>query len=268
MTDTPPPPLLDVVGVTALYGGVILALDGVSLAVARGECHAVLGANGAGKSTLLKAISGMLADDGGSLIRGHILFDGLNITHQPAVKRYRRGIVHVLEGRRVLPHLSVHRNLLAGANRLSRRAAHDAVEQAYEQIPALGRVRNHSAGHLSGGQQQLLVIARAIVAQPALLLIDEPSLGLAPKMAEDVYDTLARLVSPELTMVIVEQNVNLARQVADRATVLELGRVASQRHGRGAVTPDDLVASYLGRETTATADLPLRPPRRSLWARP
>jgi branched-chain amino acid transport system ATP-binding protein len=253
-------------GVTVYYGGVVLALEDVTISVPQGQCHAVLGANGAGKSTLLKAVSGVLADEAGTISTGSISFEGNDITRQSAARRYRQGIVHVLEGRRLLPHLSVHRNLFAGANRLSRRNAQDAVLSVYERIPALSRMRSQPAGQLSGGQQQLVVIARAIVAEPTLLLIDEPSLGLAPKMAEDIYDTLAQLMHPQMTMVIVEQNVTLARQIADSTTVLELGRITAEHASGGIQATDELVSRYLGGEQADSPETALRPARHSSWA--
>src|SRR5271156_5322261 len=171
-----------------MYNGVILAVKGLSLSVPAGGCIALLGGNGVGKSTTLKAISGLIRSEDGAVSGGEILCDGQPIHHLSPDMLVRRGIAHVMEGRRPLAHLTVEQNLVAGGSILSsRRDLATMLDSVYETVPRLRILRNRVAGYLSGGEQQLMVIARAMMSKPRLMLLDEPSLGLAPMMVEEVY---------------------------------------------------------------------------------
>ena len=227
-------------GLFTAYGA-IEALKDVSLDVQEGELVTLIGANGAGKSTLLKTIVGLLKPR-----RGQVLFQGRDITGRPPDEILRRGIALVPERRRIFGPLSVLDNLVLGAYARRGAAAAEALEAAYRLFPILRERRGQAAGTLSGGEQQMLAIGRALMSRPRLLLLDEPSLGLAPLIVREIFRLLVALRREGTTILLVEQNARMALQVADRAYVLETGRVS--REGRAAALLDDeeLKAAYLG----------------------
>jgi branched-chain amino acid transport system ATP-binding protein len=240
-------PLLALLNVEVLYAEVILALKGVSLQVAPGGCVALLGANGAGKSTTLKAISGVIESDDGRVSGGSIAFGGLPIHGHDTASVVRGGLVHVMEGRRVLPHMTVEQNLIIGGHMFGSTAQMRlALDGVYQAIPRLADLRTRTAGYLSGGEQQMLVIGRAIMAEPKLMLIDEPSLGLAPRMTEEVFAVLHRLRAQGLALLIVEQNTRVALEIADYGYVMESGRIVLEGRADELRANEDVREFYLG----------------------
>jgi branched-chain amino acid transport system ATP-binding protein len=214
------PDALAVQDVAAGYGGV-LALQSVSITVRPATITAVLGANGAGKTTLLRAISGVIRPR-----RGRVLVGGQDVTGRSAEDMARSGVAHVPEGQGVIAELTVQENLRLGALwRAGRAVRAGALAEAYQRFPALAGARNRAAGTLSGGERQMLVIARALMARPRVLLLDEPSLGLAPKIVSQVMELTAGLRESGLTVLLVEQNARSALSIADQGVVLNLGRV-------------------------------------------
>ena len=238
------PPLLRVAGLSAAYGPVRVLHD-VDFSIAMGESLAVLGANGAGKTTLLRAISGLMVRRDGS-----ILFDGQEIAGRRADEIVRLGISQVPEGRRLFFPLTVLENLEAGALKLRsagrRHEVKDAMTVAFDLFPQLSERRAQIAGTLSGGEQQMLAIARALMARPRLLLLDEPSVGLAPKVIESLFGVLHALKGTGLTIVLAEQHVPLALDLADHAVVLSLGRVALSGPPTELRDSADIRRAYLG----------------------
>ena len=232
-----PEPLLDVRAIDAFYGD-FQALFGVSLAVEPGQVVAVIGANGAGKSTLLRTIAGLMAPR-----RGEILFDGARTAGQPAFAMVRRGIAMVPEGRRLFPSLSVEENLLIGGQ--SKRPGPWTLARIYALFPVLAERRHLPAPALSGGQQQMAAIARALMANPRLLLCDEISLGLAPIIVRDIYARLPEIVGEGLSLVIVEQDIVQALQAASHVYCLQEGRIALQG-AAGELTREAIAAAYFG----------------------
>jgi branched-chain amino acid transport system ATP-binding protein len=238
-------PTLAVEDLTAGYGGVI-ALHGVSLSVGQGAITAVLGANGAGKTTLLRAISGLVR-----VRRGAVRLDGTDVTRRRPDDLARAGIAHVPEGQGVITELTVEENLRLGAlcasGRTSRADRSAALGQAYEQFPALAARRRKPAATLSGGERQMLVIGRALLARPRVLLLDEPSLGLAPRVMAQVLDLVVRLSREQgLTIVLVEQNARSALSIADHGVVLNLGRVVVSADAATLAADVALRHHYLG----------------------
>jgi branched-chain amino acid transport system ATP-binding protein len=232
-----PEPLLDVRGIDAFYGD-FQALFGVSLRVQPGEVVAIIGANGAGKSTLLKTIAGMMAPR-----RGDILFDGAPIGGAPAFDVLKRGIALVPEGRRLFPSLTVEENLLIGGQ--SRRPGPWTLERVYRLFPVLAERRHLPAPALSGGQQQMCAIARALMSNPRLLLCDEISLGLAPIVVRDIYAQLPAIVAEGLSLVVVEQDIAQALKAAARVYCIQEGRIALQGAARE-LTRESISAAYFG----------------------
>ncbi|MCL4744496.1 MAG: ABC transporter ATP-binding protein [Burkholderiaceae bacterium] len=230
-----------------MYSEVILALKGITIAVQPGTCVAILGGNGAGKSTTLKAVSGTIGSEDGKVTGGAISFDGQRIDSVDPAEVVRRGLVHVMEGRRVLRHLTAEQNLIVGghladgAAELRRR-----LDRVYSVIPQLAGLRERTAGYLSGGEQQMLVVARAMMAKPRMILIDEPSLGLAPMMVQDVFALLARLKAEGVTLLVVEQNSRVALELADHGYVLENGRVVLEGTADELRRNEDVREFYLG----------------------
>jgi len=224
------------------YGSVTVLRD-VGIVVDEGELVAVLGANGAGKTTLLRTISGLLVR-----ARGHVLFDGQDITRLPAYRRARAGITHVPEGRHVFAGLSVDENLQMGALASRDRGAstHAGYERVYGLFPVLEQRATDQATSLSGGQQQMLAIGRALMAHPRLLMVDEASLGLAPNLVEEVLAALEQVRSQGTAVLLVEQNARAALRVADRAYVLERGRVVLSGNGAELAADDRISGLYLG----------------------
>jgi branched-chain amino acid transport system ATP-binding protein len=239
--------VLSLNNVEVMYSEVILALKGITLTVEPGSCVAVLGGNGAGKSTTLKSISGTIASEDGQVTGGSIDFDGQPIQGADPAVVVRRGLVHVMEGRRVLRHLTTEQNLIVGghladgAAELRRR-----LDRVYAFIPRLASLRERTAGYLSGGEQQMLVIGRAMMAVPRMILIDEPSLGLAPLMVEDVFAVLARLKAEGTTLMVVEQNSRVALELADHGYVMENGRIVLEGTADELKRNEDVREFYLG----------------------
>jgi branched-chain amino acid transport system ATP-binding protein len=238
----PPADALVITDIVTAYGS-IRALQGVSLTVGRGEVVAVLGANGAGKTTLLNTVSGLLRPASGS-----ISYLGEDITSMPAEKIVRRGICQIPEGRQLFPTLSVQDNLLMGASgkRSWQKGYADDLAYIYELFPILAERRGQPARTLSGGEQQMLAIGRGLMAQPTLLLLDEPSMGLAPMAVERIFDALARLNEKGLTMLMVEQNAEMALSLATRATVIQTGSVVLSGLARDLRNDERLRGAYLG----------------------
>jgi branched-chain amino acid transport system ATP-binding protein len=213
--------------IEVIYNDVILVLKGMSMHVPEGQIVALLGSNGAGKTTTLKAISGLLKPEDGEVTDGSIEFQGERIDKLDASEIVRRGIFQVMEGRRVFEHLTVDENLIAGAyTRSDRRNVPRDIEAVYEYFPRLKERRNQVAGYLSGGEQQMLAIGRALMAKPKLMLLDEPSLGLAPLLVAEIFDIIQRINKERsTTILLVEQNARLALQIADHAYIMENGRI-------------------------------------------
>ena len=249
-SDTPasggdPVGLLELENVEVVYDQVFLVLRGLSLAVPAGEVVALLGANGAGKSTTLKAIAGLLPTEHGAITDGSIRFDGGEIGRVDAAARVRRGISLVMEGRRVFEHLSVHENLVAGG--YTRRAAAADFDRVYAFLPRLAALRGRVAGYLSGGEQQMLAIGRALMSSPRLLLLDEPSLGLAPILVDEMFAIVRRLNTElGLTALLVEQNARRALAVAHRGYVMETGRIVLEGTAAELAANPDIKEFYLG----------------------
>ena len=222
--------------------GKVEALKGVDLDVSQGEIVAVIGANGAGKSTLVRTISGLLRPAAGT-----ITFEGRSIGGAPAHSIVRLGVVQVPEGRMALAKLSVLENLLAAAQvRPDRSAVKDDIEKAMNRFPILRERARQLAGTLSGGQQQMLVIARALLARPRLLLLDEPSLGLAPVIADQVFALIEEIRGEGVTILLIEQNAGRALSVADTAYVVETGRIAASGPAQELKRDPRVMAAYLG----------------------
>jgi ABC-type branched-subunit amino acid transport system ATPase component len=240
------PALLEVKDLAVSYGGV-RALRGLSLAVPAGGIVAVLGSNGAGKTTLLRAISGTLALQRGTIDGGAIELDGRTLAGRDPAAIVHAGVVQVPEGRRIFGDLTVEENLRAGAwGRTQRRGRNDAYARVYDLFPRLGERRRQRAGLLSGGEQQMLAIGRALMSEPRLLLLDEPSLGLAPQLVERIGATVQAINRQGTAVVLVEQNAAMALEVADRAIVLEVGEVAVQGSAADLAHSDDVRERYLG----------------------
>ena len=227
------------------YDGAVLALDGLSLDVPEGHIVTLLGANGAGKSTTLKAISGLLASERGEVTSGRIEFRGRDSTRLDAAALVRRGMFHVMEGRRVFQHLSVEENLLAGGH-VRGHALRGDLDGVYAYFPRLRERRRGLAGYLSGGEQQMLAIGRALMAQPRLILLDEPSLGLAPLMVEEIFGILRCIHQAGATILLVEQNAHLALSVASYAYVLGNGRIVLEGSADALRANADIQQAYLG----------------------
>jgi len=227
--------------VAAAYG-VVAALRGIDLTVAPGELVCLIGANGAGKSSTLRAISGLLRPSA-----GRIVFDGNEIQGQEPAAILETGIAHCPEGRRVFPHLTVHENLAMGAYvRRDRHAVTADIERVCAHFPILGERRRQMAGTLSGGEQQMLAIGRALMSRPRLILLDEPSLGLAPAIVEATFAIIAGIRREGTTVLMVEQNAYLALRMADRGYVMETGRIVLEGRASDLLADDHVRRAYLG----------------------
>ena len=240
--------MLQVNNVEVRYHEVILALKGVSLEVPPQGIVALLGANGAGKSTTLKAISGLLKHENGRVAEGFITFLGERIDRRSAEEIARMGVIQVIEGRRVFEHLTVEQNLRVGAHlRDDARAVAAGLEMVYHYFPRLKERRGVAAGFVSGGEQQMTVIGRALMARPKLLLLDEPSMGLAPLLIKEIFEIVTRLNRTEgIPILLVEQNAKLALSVARHAYVLENGRVVMDGESERLRENPDIRDFYLG----------------------
>ncbi len=233
--------MLTLEGVDAFYGD-LQALHGVSLEVRAGELMALVGANAAGKTSTLRVISGTLPARG-----GRVLFDGQDLAAMPAHLRVAQGIVQVPEGRRLFPFMTVHENLLLGAHAAQARAQQEAsLDYVLRLFPVLKDRATQLAGSLSGGEQQMCAIGRALMARPRLLMLDEPTLGIAPVLVQRIFETVAAINRDGVTILLVEQNVRRALALAHRAVALENGRVALAGPARELLSDDRLKKAYLG----------------------
>ena len=232
--------LLEVNKLSVKYGK-ISALNGVSLAVRDGELTTLLGANGAGKSTLLKTISGLLRPHS-----GEIVYLGQRIDGKPPEAIVKAGISQCPEGRKVFPRQTVYQNLKLGAYAREDDEVEKDILSFFEKLPRLGERRNHPAGHLSGGEQQMLVICRALMSRPRLLLLDEPSMGLAPFVVKEVFRIIQNIRRQGVTVLLVEQNAKMALKVADRGYILEVGRVVAEDLAKNLLASEAVRRSYLG----------------------
>ena len=232
--------MLSVYNINVWYGA-IHAIKNVSFEVNDGEVVALIGANGAGKSTTLKTLSGLLRSRSGS-----IKFMGEDIMHVPAERIVERGLVHVPEGRRIFQQMTVEENLDMGAYTQPREGVAENMERVYDQFPRLKERRRQVAGTLSGGEQQMLAIGRALMTNPKLLMLDEPSMGLAPILVEQIFDIIRELHAAGTTILLVEQNAQAALSVADRAYVLETGRITLSGTGKELMASDAVRKAYLG----------------------
>jgi branched-chain amino acid transport system ATP-binding protein len=234
-------PLLELANLSVNYGG-IQALEAIDLRIEPGEVVTLVGANGAGKSTTLRAISRIVG-----VRSGKILYAGRDITQRRASEVVKLGIAHSPEGRRVLARQTVLDNLELGAyTRKDRFGIKSDMERQFQQFPRLAERRNQLAGTLSGGEQQMLAIARALMSRPQLLLLDEPSLGLAPAIVREIFSILANLKTTGVTILLVEQNANLALQISDRGYVLEAGRITLSGAASELLGNDRVKQAYLG----------------------
>jgi branched-chain amino acid transport system ATP-binding protein len=240
--------ILKLNNIEVMYHEVILVLKGVSMEVPEEGIIALLGANGAGKSTTLKSISGLLNHEDGEVTDGSIEFMGEKIHHLPAEEVARRGIFQIIEGRRVFEHLTVEENLRVGAHLgRSGSAIRERLEMVYNYFPRLRERRNVLAGYASGGEQQMTVIGRALMARPKLMLLDEPSMGLAPLLIKEIFDIITRLNKDDrIPLLLVEQNVKLALTVAPYAYVLENGRLVMHDRSDRLKENPDIRDFYLG----------------------
>ena len=242
-------PYLVVNNVEVIYDHVILVLKGVSLEVPRGGVVALLGANGAGKSTTLKAISNLLRAERGEVTKGSISFKGERVDDLTPNELVRRGVIQVMEGRHCFEHLTIEENLLTGAytRRLSRAQLGQALERVYHYFPRLKERRKSQAGYTSGGEQQMCAIGRALMANPKMVLLDEPSMGLAPQIVEEVFEIVKDLNSREgVTFLLAEQNTNMALRYSDYGYILENGRIVMDGEAKSLRENEDVKEFYLG----------------------
>ncbi len=240
--------MLTVNNIEVVYDRVILVLKGVSLAVAEGSITTLLGANGAGKTTTLRAISGLLRTERGEITKGAIAFKSRRIDGMRAFEITALGIAQVFEGRRVFEHLSTEENLVAGGHvERDYRKVQEGIELVYGYFPRLKERRHQQAGYLSGGEQQMLVIGRALMSRPKLVLLDEPSLGLAPMLVEEIFGIVSHLVAKEgLSVLLVEQNAAMALTVAQHGYVMENGRIVLEGSAASLRANSDVREFYLG----------------------
>lgn len=227
-----------------VHYGVIQALKGISFEVKDGEIVTLIGANGAGKTTTLRTISGL-----NKPTNGEIFLEGENITKMPAPKRVEKGISHVPEGRRIFPAMSVLENLELGAFlRKDKAGINKDIEVVFEKFPILGERRKQTAGTLSGGEQQMLAIGRALMSTPKILLLDEPSMGLAPLLVREIFEIIKEINEAGTTVLLVEQNASMALSIADRAYVIETGKISIEGTGAELAKSDEIIKAYLGGE--------------------
>ena len=233
--------LLKVENLTVHYDG-MRALAGVNLQVKEGEIVSILGSNGAGKSTFINAVSGML-----KLTSGNIAFEGKSITELPAYERVPLGIVQIPEGRRLFPAMTVEENLLMGsAFKAAKKSRKESLEEAYSLLPRLRERRSQVAKTLSGGEQQMVAIARALQSKPKLLMFDEPSLGLSPLLVQELFALVKRISEQGITVLLVEQNVKKTLQIVDRSYVLENGAIVMEGAGSELLNNDLIQKAFLG----------------------
>ncbi|HXW19252.1 MAG TPA: ABC transporter ATP-binding protein [Roseiarcus sp.] len=243
------PPILDVANIEVIYNRVILVLKGVSLKVREGGIVALLGANGAGKTTTLKAISNLLRAERGEVTKGAIVFAGERVDQMSPSDLVRRGCIQVMEGRHCFSHLTIEENLLTGAftRRDGRAAVGRDLQAIYGYFPRLAQRRNAVAGYTSGGEQQMCAIGRAMMSRPKMILLDEPSMGLAPQIVEEIFEIVADLNSREgVSFLLAEQNANIALRYAGYGYILENGRVVLDGEAGALRANEDVKEFYLG----------------------
>ncbi len=238
--------MLTVQNLEVVYHQVVLVLKGVSLAVPDGGVVCLLGPNGAGKTTLLRAITGLLPIHEGQITKGEVTFAGIPLAGRRADEIVRLGISQVMEGRRIFPELTVEENLHAGAYTTPRRETKARADRFYSRFPVLADRRHRPAGFLSGGEQQMLAIARALMSDPRLLVLDEPSLGLAPQIVADVAALIREVAASGVAVLLVEQNASMALSLASKGYILETGRVVREGLSADLSADEDVREFYLG----------------------
>lgn len=240
--------MLEVHDLRVAYNRVIKVLEGISFAVPKGKAVTLLGTNGSGKSTIVKAISGMLRSDNGAIVTGKVILEGEDVTRRGTDHMVRRGVIHVMEGRFVFPDLTVKENLLMGAYSVKDRTAVTGdLARWLDFFPVLGARKNTPAGYLSGGEQQMLAIARALMAHPRLVLLDEPSMGLSPILVQEVFGIISDIrKTHQLTFLLVEQNVKMALKTADYGYVIERGVIRLEGSAEELSQNKHLQDFYLG----------------------
>jgi len=242
-------PFLSINNIEVVYSHVILVLKGVSLQVPAGGIVALLGANGAGKTTTLKAVSNLLHAERGEVTKGSIVFDGTEVQSLSPNEVVRRGCIQVMEGRRCFAHLTVEENLLTGGftRRDGKAAVAADLEQVYAYFPRLKERRDSTAGYTSGGEQQMCAIGRALMSKPRMILLDEPSMGLAPQIVEEIFEIVRDLNSKErVSFLLAEQNTNMALKYASHGYILENGRVVMDGEASALASNEDVKEFYLG----------------------
>jgi branched-chain amino acid transport system ATP-binding protein len=233
--------------VDVVYAGVIQVLRSANLSVPDGQMVVLLGSNGAGKTTTLKAISGLLHSELGSVTAGSIVFHGIDITNAEPTGIFGRGVVQVLQGRKVLEHLTVEQNLLVGAHlRSDQKAVRADLERVFHYFPRLPDLMKRTAGYLSGGEMQMVLIGRALMARPKLLILDEPSMGLAPILVQQLFETIGRIKREEVTILLVEQNARAAIAECDYGYVMDGGRIVLHGTRAQLESNQDVQEFYLG----------------------
>ena len=244
-----PAPLLDVQNIEVVYNAIALVLKGVSLSVPKGGVVALLGANGAGKTTTLKAISSLLRVERGEVAKGAILFDGERVDRLSPNALVRRGAIQVMEGRHCFGHLTIEENLLTGAftRRDGSKAIRADLDLVYSYFPRLKERRSSLAGYTSGGEQQMCAIGRALMSRPKMILLDEPSMGLAPQIVEEIFEIVQRLNQKEgVSFLLAEQNTHMALRFARYGYILENGRVVMDGNAKSLAENEDVKEFYLG----------------------
>ena len=238
--------MLEIANLEVVYHSAVLALRGVSLHVPEGKIVAILGPNGAGKTTLLRAITDMLDIHSGEITKGSLTIDNRDVQSMTAGEIVKCGVAQVMEGRRIFADLSVEDNLLAGAHSRPRNEIKGALKDLYARFPVLGERRHQMGGYLSGGEQQMLAIARALISKPKLLILDEPSLGLAPKIVQEVAELVREINAQGVSILLVEQNASVALQLADHGFVLENGKIVLDGSSEELRSDPDVQEFYLG----------------------
>jgi branched-chain amino acid transport system ATP-binding protein len=237
--------VLEITNLEVVYEDVILVLKGVSLTVPEGQIVALLGANGAGKTTVLRAITGLLDVHRGDITKGKIRFNGTEIQGKDGPEIVGHGIAQVMEGRRIFREFTVDENLRIGGH-TNRANLQDNLARAYELFPRLKERRKQLAGYLSGGEQQMLAIGRALMVEPKLLLMDEPSLGLAPLIVQQIRDLIVDINKQGMSVLLVEQNANMALSIAEHGYVMETGKIVMDKPARELLEDEDVKEFYLG----------------------
>ena len=242
-------PLLQINNIEVIYDHVILVLKGVSLNVPKGSIIALLGANGAGKSTTLKSISGLLGAERGVVTKGNILYKGESVESQSPADLVNQGVIQVMEGRHCFEHLTIEENLLTGAYTLSggRKAVAKNLEMVYQYFPRLAERRKSQAGYTSGGEQQMCAVGRALMSNPEMILLDEPSMGLAPQLVEDIFEIIKQLNEQEgVSFLLAEQNTNIALRYSTFGYIMENGRIVMEGLASDLAENEDVKEFYLG----------------------